>query len=161
MTEAIIAIRFTLLSLMVFIDVPIDEMECLAVALHFESGSEVTNYIDRESVGHVILNRVKAPNHPNTICTVIKDSKQFSFYNDGKSDNPFADTDKDVSDKLKSQYFLVAIHAAINVLLNDDTTGGADHYHANNILPSWTKDMTFLLDSGHHKFYMEKSLKTR
>lgn len=52
---------------------------CLAIAIWYESNGESRK--GQESVAEVILNRVSSDHFPNTICGVIKQKGQFSFYN--------------------------------------------------------------------------------
>ena len=52
---------------------------CLAIAIWYESNGESRK--GQESVAEVILNRVSSDHFPNTICGVIKQNGQFSFYN--------------------------------------------------------------------------------
>ncbi len=63
------------------------DLQCLAKAIYFEArGESLTGQL---AVGHVILNRVKHTQFPNTICEVIYQTKpncQFSWYCDGKPD---------------------------------------------------------------------------
>ena len=55
------------------------EAMCLSVALWFEARGESKK--GQEAVAQTIINRSKHPNYPNSICGVIKQKGQFSFYN--------------------------------------------------------------------------------
>ena len=67
------------------------EENCLARAVYFEARSE--SELGQLAVAKVILNRVKDPNYPNTICGVVyqgsnrRNSCQFSFACDGLPDD--------------------------------------------------------------------------
>ena len=77
----------------------ISAIACMAVAVYFEARGEPL--IGRAAVAHVIFNRVIDDRYPNDVCDVIQQGKlgdnttkiklnecQFSFFCDGKSDNP-------------------------------------------------------------------------
>ena len=55
------------------------EAMCLSVALWFEARGESKK--GQEAVAQTIINRSKHPSYPNSICGVIKQKGQFSFYN--------------------------------------------------------------------------------
>lgn len=55
------------------------EIDCLTTAIFFESRSESTK--GKEAVAQVILNRKEHPSFPDTICKVVKQRGQFSWYN--------------------------------------------------------------------------------
>ncbi len=66
------------------------ELKCLATAIYFEARGEPEE--GQLAVAQVVLNRVKNPAYPNTICGVVYQNKtkrnrcQFSFACDGRSD---------------------------------------------------------------------------
>ena len=68
---------------------------------------------------HVILNRVRSPLYPDSICAVVWQPDQFSFTNDGRSDHM---TDLDAIGKA------VDIALAVSRGKIKDPTGGALHY---------------------------------
>ena len=55
------------------------EINCYAAAIHLESRGESTK--GKEAVAQVIMNRKEHPSFPNTICKVVKQRGQFSWYN--------------------------------------------------------------------------------
>jgi N-acetylmuramoyl-L-alanine amidase len=70
---------------------------CVAVAVYFEARGEPT--AGQIAVAHVIQNRIEDPRYPDNACDVVKQGYywngmpirnkcQFSFYCDGKSDDP-------------------------------------------------------------------------
>lgn len=65
---------------------PETEFECLAYNIYWEARSEST--AGMYAVAEVTLRRVRDPRFPNTICGVVKQPNQFSWYWDGKSDVP-------------------------------------------------------------------------
>lgn len=52
---------------------------CLAIAIFFESKGEPIK--GQEAVAETILNRVRHSDYPDSICKVIKQPYQFSWYN--------------------------------------------------------------------------------
>ena len=117
---------------------------CLALTIYFEARGE--DFQSQVAVGHVVMNRVKSPNFPNTICEVTTEGGeyrhrcQFSWYCDGLSDDP------------KEQLaWRQSIFVAAAVPLLPDKTKGALWYHADYVKPNWatTSYVTF----GKHRFY--------
>jgi len=63
------------------------EIDCLAKNIYYESRGEPE--VGQFLVGFVTINRLKSKKFPNTICKVVKQRHQFSWYWDGKSDRPY------------------------------------------------------------------------
>ena len=97
-------IKETLLTLQFLFASPA-EWSCLAKNIYFEARNQST--AGQIAVSHVVMNRVKSPRYPNTICGVVeqgltsrwwkkehgktvmlKNKCQFSWYCDGLSDEP-------------------------------------------------------------------------
>lgn len=130
-----------------------EELECLAKNIYFESRGEDTR--GQYAVGLVTQNRVKSDKFPDTICGVVKQAKywnnvpvinkcHFSWYCDGKSDNP----------RNKSSWEN-SIVIARNLLLYtiEDFTLGSTHYHTKDVNPKWSKEMKIATIIGSHIFY--------
>jgi hypothetical protein len=126
------------------------EQRCLAEALYFESRGE--SEMGQAAVAQVILNRVRNPAYPNTICGVVYQNKelhnrcQFSFACDGRSDRVHA----------ASRAWRVARRIAKNVTdgkiwLKD--VADSTHYHANSVSPEWGPTMIRQEQVGAHIFY--------
>ena len=118
------------------------ERECLALNIYFEARGET--YKDQLDIGYVTLNRVLNSRFPNNICGVVKQSKQFSWYWDGKSDNP-----------LDTKAYNIAKHLSRYVIANPelDTTNGALFYHAHYVDPYWAAGFERLKITKAHIFY--------
>lgn len=141
----------------------LQEEMCLAEAIYFEARAEPT--AGMVAVANVILNRVSSADFPNTICDVVhqgptfpswKDPKvmipvrnrcQFSYYCDGKSDEP--QDERMYERSLRVALMMLTIDR--NMLL--DITDGALFYHATYVNPDWNKNMTNTLNIGGHKFF--------
>jgi spore germination cell wall hydrolase CwlJ-like protein len=125
------------------------EENCLARAVYFEARSE--SDMGQLAVAKVILNRVKSPNFPQSICGVVyqgsgtRNSCQFSFACDGLPD--------DVKQPGAWEHAKAIAQRAIN---NDPAVammGRATNYHADYVKPRWAKTMRRLAKIGHHIFY--------
>ena len=127
------------------------EENCLAKAVYFEARSE--SELGQLAVAKVVLNRVKDPSYPKTICGVVyqgsdrRNSCQFSFACDGVADEVKS---KDAWDRSK----LIAQKA----IAGDQTIrviGAATNYHADYVRPKWAKEMRKLIKIGRHIFYSD------
>jgi spore germination cell wall hydrolase CwlJ-like protein len=125
------------------------EENCLARAVYFEARSE--SDMGQLAVAKVILNRVKSPNFPKSICGVVyqgsgtRNSCQFSFACDGLPD--------DVKQPGAWDHAKSIAERAIN---NDPAVAmmsRATNYHADYVRPRWAKTMRRLTKIGHHIFY--------
>lgn len=136
-----------------------EEIHCLALNIYFEAGIENTE--GKKAVAHVTLNRVNSDKFPNTICEVVKQSVtdwrglpvkykcQFSWFCDGKSDNPWKGDKWYESKDIAKQY-------ANNYYSFKDRTKGSLYYHADYVNPNWAKDMKKTIKIGKHIFYKIK-----
>jgi len=77
------------------------EAACLAMAVYHEGRSEPVDA--QMAIAQVVINRAAHPDFPSTICGVVKEHRspvsrpwacQFSFYCDGKSDEPTDETSR-------------------------------------------------------------------
>lgn len=117
----------------------IDPVTCLAAALYFEARDQ--NLGHQLMVANTITNRVMSKRFPNTICDVVKQYKQFSFFWDGQ---------KEIIDDPKSWDF--SIRWSIHWLVNDMEYHDACHYAVKTVKRVWMKDMTREVH-GTHAFY--------
>ena len=124
-------------------------LTCLALNVYYEARSEPMD--GQYAVAHVVLNRVADATFPDDACKVVKQGYhkgrhrcQFSWYCDGKSDNP--------KDKMS---WIVAQVVAYNTLYGHhrDNTHGATHYHATYVNPWWRKHYDKTVAHGSHIFY--------
>ena len=127
------------------------EENCLAKAIYFEARKE--SELGQLAVARVILNRVKDPGYPKSICGVVyqgsdhRNSCQFSFACDGLPD-----------DVMNQQAWAASKHVAEKALAGDETMrimGAATHYHADYVKPRWSYQMKRLIKIGRHIFYAD------
>jgi spore germination cell wall hydrolase CwlJ-like protein len=127
------------------------EMKCLAEAIYFEARGEPEQ--GRIAVAQVVLNRLKNPAYPNTVCGVVYQNKnkrhrcQFSFACDG------------IRDRITNKSAWVEAQALAKRVMDDDRhlyiadVGASTHYHATYVKPRWARKMTKKDKIGRHIFY--------
>ncbi|NIJ25494.1 cell wall hydrolase [Brevundimonas terrae] len=126
-------------------------MRCLTQAVYYEAALEADE--GQAGVAQVVLNRVRDPNYPNSICGVVYQGAerntgcQFTFTCDGSlSRAPVAwawTRAQKVAEK--------ALAGAVA-----DKVGSATHYHADYVRPWWAPSLTKVSQSGAHIFYRWK-----
>ena len=120
---------------------------CLAMAVYYEARGE---HLDGQlAVAEVVINRVKSPDFPATVCEVVKQDTgpkkydcQFSFYCDGKPERP-----KEIA------AWSTAKDIANMALRGEVLDHGATFYHAIEVKPYWAKHFEFVGRIGDHMFY--------
>jgi|MDTD01.2.fsa_nt_gb N-acetylmuramoyl-L-alanine amidase len=124
-----------------------DDLQCLAATMYFEARAEGTEGM--RAVAAVVLNRVRHPAFPQTICGVVHQGGeqagcQFSYWCDGKSDIP------------KNAKVWTEAKALAREILSAsiaDPTGGALFFHAKFIPTPWVAKRTRTVQIGRHIFY--------
>jgi spore germination cell wall hydrolase CwlJ-like protein len=125
------------------------EHKCLSRAIYFEARSE--SEIGRLAVARVILNRVKSPFYPDSICEVVyqnaerRNACQFSFACNGESDRPRRGKAWEQAKTLATR--AMAGEGAVQAIAT------ATHFHADYVQPKWSGAMTRLVKIGRHIFY--------
>ena len=126
-----------------------EEQRCLAEGIYFEARGESVK--GQAAVAQVILNRVRNPAYPNSVCGVVYQNRtwrnrcQFSFACDGKNDRIAS-----------RQHYDVAHHVALAVSAGKvylPEVGSATHYHATYVNPRWSHAMERMKRIGLHIFY--------
>ncbi|MEI2386515.1 cell wall hydrolase [Breoghania sp. JC706] len=125
------------------------EQRCLAEAIYFESRGEPE--AGQAAVAQVVLNRVKNPAYPSTICKVVyqnrtqRNSCQFSFACDGVRDRIDSKDSWEEAQKIARE-MIAGKHWS-------DKVGASTHYHATYVRPRWARKMKRLEKIGRHVFY--------
>lgn len=128
------------------------EVQCLAQAIVYEAGREPIE--GRQAVAQVIMNRLRAPAYPKTVCGVVYQGStrrtgcQFTFTCDGSLSRPMPEA-------RFAEAALVAQDAIDGRL--PDRVGGATHYHAHYVNPYWAPSLDRVARIGAHIFYNARS----
>ncbi len=125
-----------------------DPLECLALAVYWEARGEGREGMT--AVASVVLNRRAHDAFPSTVCEVVlqggaKPGCQFSFWCDGKSDEP---RDADL--------WALALDVATEALEGGaaDLTAGALFFHAAALgAPPWRTPRERTVRIGRHIYY--------
>ena len=126
-----------------------DEQTCLANGIYFEARGEKKE--GQAAVAQVILNRVRNPAYPETICGVVyqnqswKNRCQFSFACDGIKDR--------ITDRRAYATAELIGHQVTNGEIWLSSVGSATNYHATYVSPRWAQAMKRVDKIGRHIFY--------
>jgi len=123
-------------------------IDCLASAEYYEAGDQGDD--GERAVAQVVLNRVRHPAFPSTICGVVYEGStkgtgcQFTFTCDGSLERR-----PDAQGWAKARAIAEdALNGAVY-----SPVGWATHYHANYVLPVWAGSMAKNAVVGAHLFY--------
>ncbi|TRC92030.1 cell wall hydrolase [Mesorhizobium sp. WSM4303] len=125
------------------------EQACLANGIYFEARGESVR--GQAAVAQVILNRVRNPAYPNSICGVVYQNDnwlnrcQFSFACDGRKKRIESPTNYKVA-----QDVAMAVTAG-KIFIPE--VGSSTHYYANYVHPGWARTMQKMTKIGLHIFY--------
>jgi len=117
----------------------LDPVTCLAAALYFEARSEDIPH--QLMVASTIMNRVESRRFPDTVCGVVKQKHQFSFYWDGV---------KEVIHEPEA--YERSIYWAQEVLSKNISFHKGCHYAGHDVSRTWMDGMTREVH-GYHAFY--------
>jgi len=126
-----------------------EEQKCLATGIYFEARSESIK--GQAAVAQVILNRVRNPAYPKTICGVVYQNDdwinrcQFSFACEGRKLRV-----AEPKEWKMAQQVAKAVTAG-QIFLPE--VGSATHYHAVYVRPNWARTMKRVDRIGQHIFY--------
>jgi spore germination cell wall hydrolase CwlJ-like protein len=131
-------------------------LQCLTMAIYYEAGSESDD--GERAVAQVILNRVRHPAYPKTVCGVVRDGAhrgtgcQFTFVCDGS----LARTPSARGWLRAGRIATAALGGAVFA-----PVGWATHYHANYVVPYWAASLDKVAAIGAHIFYRWNGLAGR
>jgi spore germination cell wall hydrolase CwlJ-like protein len=125
------------------------DLDCLTQAVYYESRGESPR--GQAAVAQVVLNRVRHPSFPKTICAVVfqgaglgKADCQFSFVCDGSMRQPLDAGAWDKAQHVAARALSGAVVAEI---------GSATHFHATRLGPQWGDGLIKVATVGLHVFY--------
>ena len=123
-------------------------IDCVAKAIGYEAGHEPE--AGQRAVAQVILNRLRHPAFPKTVCGVVfqgsarRTGCQFTFTCDGALRKPLSRRVHETALRLAAE----AVDGAAPA-----TVGAATHYHANYVSPRWAPALVRVGSIGAHIFY--------
>lgn len=122
--------------------------DCMTAAIYYEAAMEPE--IGKRAVAQVILNRVRHPAFPNSVCEVVMQGSerrtgcQFTFTCDGS-----------LYRRPRPQGWQSARRISLAALSGfvEPSVGMATHYHASYVRPYWAGSLTKVAVLGNHVFY--------
>lgn len=128
-------------------------LRCLTQAVYYEAALEPT--LGQEGVAQVVLNRVRDPNYPNSVCGVVFQGAerttgcQFSFTCDGALAQAPVGWAWDRARRVAERALAGHVSAPV---------GTATHYHADYVYPWWAPTLAKITKVGTHIFYRWKGI---
>lgn len=126
-------------------------LKCLTDAIYYEAATEPD--VGQRAVAQVILNRLRHPTYPTSVCGVIyqgserKTGCQFSYSCDGafarKPNKFYWDRARRVASDALAGYVYKPV-------------GTATHYHTTAVNPYWAPSLNYIGTVGAHRFYRWK-----
>lgn len=125
-------------------------LQCLTTAIYYEAANEPAD--GQRAVAQVILNRVRHPAFPATVCGVVfqgseKRGCQFSFACDGAMDRAPSRTAWDRAARVAAGALAGQVFAPV---------GMATHYHTYAVTPVWNRGLVMTGVFGAHFFHRWK-----
>ncbi|MEH3037168.1 MAG: cell wall hydrolase [Sphingomonas adhaesiva] len=121
--------------------------DCLAAAAYYEAGDDP---VGQKAVVQVVLNRLRHPAFPKTVCEVVFQGSerstgcQFTFTCDGALARIPSPPAWDRARRLASK----ALNGAV-----DRTVGYATHYHTDWVVPYWSASLDKIAEVHTHLFF--------
>jgi hypothetical protein len=123
-------------------------LQCLTQAVYYESAREPLQ--GQEAVAQVVLNRLRHPAYPKSVCGVVFQGSgrttgcQFTFTCDGS-----------LGHRPRGRAWDRAQRVATAVMLGytRPVTNNATHYHTTGVNPVWNSGLVPTTQIGVHKFY--------
>ena len=133
-----------------------NEYHCLASNIYWEARNQPLK--GKIAVAQVTLNRVESSSYPDTICSVVTQTRyypsggidlhscQFSWYCDGLKDEPV---------ETWGFSYEESFDLAVKFLQErpTDFTEGSTHYHNTKVNPFWTASLEEVIQIEEHIFY--------
>jgi spore germination cell wall hydrolase CwlJ-like protein len=123
------------------------DLECLTQAVYYEARGESVR--GQAAVAQVVLNRVKHPAFPKSVCAVVfqgagQSGCQFSFACDGSMRRRRETGAWEAAHAVASRALTGALRAEV---------GAATHFHTTQVSPMWAPHMARVTQVGLHVFY--------
>jgi spore germination cell wall hydrolase CwlJ-like protein len=123
-------------------------IECLTAAIYYEAASESDD--GQRAVAQVVLNRVRHPTYPNSVCGVVYQGSerstgcQFSFTCDGSLARVPSIAGWARARRIAAAALAGSVYAPV---------GYSTHYHTDQVLPYWASSLAKTAVIGAHIFY--------
>jgi spore germination cell wall hydrolase CwlJ-like protein len=123
-------------------------LDCLTAAVYYEAAIETAE--GQRAVAQVVLNRVRHPAFPKTVCGVVFEGSarstgcQFTFTCDGSLARRPSEAGWERARKVAQTALAGKVYKPV---------GYATHYHTNWVVPYWSSSLTKLANVGTHIFY--------
>ncbi len=122
--------------------------DCLAAAIFYEAGAETLD--GKMAVAQVILNRMRHPAYPHSICGVVYQGSsrqtgcQFSFTCDGSMRRSPSASSWQNARQVAGMMLNGAVYKPV---------GTATHYHTDWVVPAWSAKLDKIRAEGTHLFF--------
>jgi hypothetical protein len=132
------------------------DMDCLTQAVYYEARGETES--GQRAVAQVILNRVRHPAYPKTICNVVyqgayhRTGCQFSFTCNGALGRRVENWAWKRAEKIAADALSGHVMASV---------GTSTHFHTTQVNPSWSGRMDRIATVGSHVFYQFKGARSQ
>lgn len=126
-------------------------LKCLTDAIYYEAATEPE--VGKRAVAQVILNRLRHPTYPTSVCGVIYQGSerttgcQFSYSCDGSFARRPSKTYWNKARRIAAEALAGSVFAPV---------GTATHYHTTEVNPYWAPSLNFIGTVGAHRFYRWK-----
>ncbi|WP_373693956.1 cell wall hydrolase [Parafrankia sp. BMG5.11] len=126
----------------------VEALRCLAAAVYYEAASETIQ--GQRAVAQVVLNRVRHPSFPNSVCGVVYQGStrrtgcQFTFTCDGS-------LRRTPSPRIWQRAEQIAAQSLAGWV--EPSVGMATHYHTDWVFPYWAPSLKKITKIGTHIFY--------
>ncbi len=126
-------------------------LKCLTDAIYYEAATEPE--AGQRAVAQVILNRLRHPTYPTSVCGVIYQGSerntgcQFSYSCDGSMARTPSKYYWDRARRVAADALAGKVYAPV---------GTATHYHTTEVNPYWAPSLDFIGTVGAHRFYRWK-----
>lgn len=123
-------------------------VNCLTSAIYYEAARESPD--GQRAVAQVVLNRVRHPSYPNSVCGVVFEGQerstgcQFSFTCDGSRARAPVAFYWSRSRRIAEAALSGSVYRPV---------GWATHYHANYVVPYWSSSLIKVASIESHIFY--------
>ena len=124
------------------------DLDCLTRAAYYEARGEGADGM--KAVTQVVLNRVRHPSFPNSVCGVVYQGSnrstgcQFSFTCNGAMRGSVNRAAWDRARTIASKALSGQVFGAV---------GNATHFHTTSVRPSWRNNLVRVTQVGDHYFY--------